>query len=236
MIEISKSEERGTTERELVCCKHSFSFADYRNEARMSFHYLRVANEDVLLPGGSMPAHPHQNIEILTYVVSGQLSQKDSFGKITVVEQEQVQLVSAGTGILHEEFNAQKDGETRYWQFLVFPHSKGLSPTHEIKTLERKQRENSLVCIASPGGRDNSMIINQRVRVYLGHLDDQRISQYPLEPGRVAWMQIFGGILKVNQVKVSAGDSLSISEETLLNIQSEQDDSEFILFDMLPSE
>ena len=235
MITIRKGIERGLSESEQERCYHSFSFGEYRDEDHMGFSSIRVLNEMQLEPGGVIDTHPHQNIEILTYVIDGELEQKDSLEKVEKIGTREIQLASAGTGILHSECNSSKKEPVSFWEIWIYPHAKGLAPTVQRLKVDLNENQNELVCAVSSDGRDKSLIINQKATIYFGLLGKDRITQFKPKDDSEIWVQLMSGTLRVNDVELAEKDGASILDEEELSLQALDESTEFMLFECVKS-
>jgi redox-sensitive bicupin YhaK (pirin superfamily) len=233
MITIRPSAERGHANHGWLDTNFSFSFADYYDPKHMGFRDLRVINEDVISGGRGFGMHPHRDMEILTYIIDGELSHRDSMGRGATIQRNDVQRMSAGTGLMHSEAN-QSQKPVHLLQIWLLPDAEGLKPSYEDKTFAHEEKHNRLLLIASRDGRDGSTTINQNASVYASVLDSGKSVEAQLEPGRHAWVQLISGQLNVNGTKLEKGDGAAISGETALRIGSTSGNgaAEFILFDL----
>jgi redox-sensitive bicupin YhaK (pirin superfamily) len=231
MITIRKSNERGHANHGWLDTQFSFSFADYYDPQFMGFRDLRVINEDRIEPGQGFPKHGHRDMEIITYMISGELSHRDSMGNGETVHPSEVQRMTAGTGVLHSEYSSPTD-RTHLLQIWILPEKRNLQPGYEQKKFSASDKEGTLRLIASRGGDDGSIHINQDVRLYASIMKSGEELKYELASERHAWIQLISGSLEVNGETLEAGDGAAISEETALTIKSRADGSEFLLFDL----
>ena len=231
MITIRRSNERGHANHGWLDTNFTFSFADYYDPQFMGFRDLRVINEDRIEPGQGFPKHGHRDMEIITYMISGELSHRDSMGNGETIHPNEVQRMTAGTGVLHSEYSSPTD-RTHLLQIWILPEKQNLQPGYEQKEFAPEQKHGRLRLIASRGGDDGSVHINQDVRLYASILKDGEQVDHTLAAGRHAWIQLISGSLEVNGKKVDAGDGAAISEETSLTIKANSDGSEFLLFDL----
>jgi redox-sensitive bicupin YhaK (pirin superfamily) len=241
MITVRKSSERGHANHGWLDSRHSFSFADYHDPAHMGFGNLRVINEDRIAPGSGFGTHGHRDMEIVSYVLDGALAHKDSMGNggegdsnSGVIRPGDVQRMSAGTGVLHSEFNHSPDELVHLLQIWIFPDKSGLKPSYEQKTFSTEEKLNRLRLVASPDGREGSVTIHQDVRFYAGLLEPGKSVAHHLAPGRGAWIQVTSGAVEVNGKRLRAGDGASVEDEKRLEIigRGEKGTSEFLLFDL----
>ena len=233
MITIRPSEERGHANHGWLDTHYSFSFSDYYDPKHMGFRDLRVINEDRVSAGRGFGKHPHRDMEILTYIIDGELSHRDSMGRGATIKQNDVQRMSAGTGVMHSEVNQSK-APVHLLQIWLLPEAEGLKPSYEDRTFSREEKQNQLRLIASHDGRDGSTTINQDASVYASLLDSGKSVELELKRGRHAWVQLIRGWLDVNGTKLEKGDGAAISGETALHIASTGGNgaAEFLLFDL----
>jgi len=230
-IVLRPSSERGHSNHDWLNSYHTFSFADYYDLAHMDFRTLRVINEDRIKGGTGFGAHPHNNMEIVSYVISGGLEHKDSIGNKTVILPDEVQIMSAGTGVVHAEMNHFKDQETHFFQIWIMPEKKGIRPNYGQKSFKNEFSKQNLVLVVSKDKREGSIGINQDADIYIGRLKSQDVVNFKIRTDRHIWIQMIKGSAEINNVNVKAGDGLSISNEKALAI-SAKEKSEFILFDL----
>jgi redox-sensitive bicupin YhaK (pirin superfamily) len=231
MIQIRKSRQRGHFDYGWLETYHSFSFASYYDRNNMGFRALRVINEDRVKPGEGFANHPHDDMEIISYVIDGALEHKDSKGNGSVVRRGEVQRMSAGTGIMHSEFNHSATDMVHFLQIWILPEEKNLPPSYQQKEYANRLVPNQLCLIASRSGSDDSVVIHQDANIYVCVTYKGNELGYSIPDHRNSWIQIVDGILGVNGNEMHAGDGCAISEERQLAIHSYQD-SEFILFDL----
>lgn len=231
MINIRRSNERGHANHGWLDTNFTFSFADYYDPAFMGFRDLRVINEDRIEPGQGFPKHGHRDMEIITYMISGELSHRDSMGNGETIHPNEVQRMTAGTGVLHSEYSSPTD-RTHLLQIWILPEKQNLQPGYEQKVFARDDKKGKLRLIASRGGDDGSMHINQDVRLYASVLSSGERITYDLAEGRHAWIQLITGGLEVNGEKLEPGDGAAISDEHALELNSLANDTEFLVFDL----
>lgn len=229
MIKIRKSEERGHADHGWLQARHSFSFADYYDPGHMHFRSLRVINEDRVAPGHGFPPHPHRDMEILTYVISGQLAHRDSMGNGRVIEAGQLQYMSAGSGVQHSEMNPSKIDPVHLLQIWILPNVQGAEPRYA--EWGPVARQAPLTLVASPDGSDGSMSIRADVRVHVLRLAAGERLSAPLAAGRHAWVQVFAGSAHVNGHLLGAGDAAGISAESSVEFAAENG-LEALVFDL----
>lgn len=231
MYKIRKAADRGTTKNNWLDSKHTFSFAGYYDLNNMGFGPLRVINDDIVAPGGGFGLHPHDNMEIISIVLSGELQHKDSMGHKEVLHPGEIQKMSAGTGVFHSEYNNSDKEPVHFLQIWIMPSKRNILPSYSQKFFPDMLNEFAL--IASPDGRENSFKIVQDVFVYQTILEKEKILNYQVAKNRIIWIHIAKGQVNINNTKLSTGDGLGIKdEEVLLNITSISDTSNIILFDM----
>ena len=231
MIEVIKSDTRGFADHGWLKARHTFSFAEYHNPERVRFGPLRVINEDRIAPAQGFGTHPHRDMEILTYPISGAIEHRDSMGNGTVINAGEVQRMTAGTGVQHSEFNHSADDELHLLQIWIFPEQKNLDPGYEQKEFSREDKLNQLRLIASRDGRDESITVHQDVSLYASVLEAGSTLAHPTSPARKIFVQIVDGEVSVNDETLTAGDGVQIRDEDLVTIVATTD-TEFLLFDM----
>ena len=230
MITPRHGSERGHANHGWLDSYHTFSFADYYDPKHMAFRSLRVINEDRVVGGKGFGTHPHQDFEIISYVVSGTLKHEDSMGHAAIMKAGEVQRISAGTGIEHSEFNYSRTEPVHFLQIWLLPNRKGLPPDYAQRSFTGA-RSNALTLACSSGGSRHSIKINQDVELYIGKLDAKGMVNYPIRKERHAWIQLIDGDLVVNETELSPGDGASVSEERELSFASEMR-AHFLLFDL----
>lgn len=231
MINIRRSKERGHANHGWLDTNFTFSFADYYDPRFMGFRDLRVINEDRIEPAQGFPKHGHRDMEIITYVISGEVSHQDSMGNGETIRPHEVQRMTAGTGVLHSEYSSETD-KTHLLQIWILPEKKNLRPDYEQKIFSPEEKQGKLRLIASRGGDDGSVHINQDVSLYASILKGGEEVSHDLTEGRHAWIQLISGSLKLNGQTLNAGDGAALSEETALSVKSLEDKTEFLLFDL----
>lgn len=232
MITVRPSAERGYFDHGWLKTYHSFSFDQYHDPRYMGFHSLRVINQDRVAPGQGFGMHRHKNMEILTYVISGSIKHNDSLGNEYLVKPGEIQRMSAGTGIQHSEVNPSVTEWLELLQIWLHPNTLNLSPSYEQKTIQRIN--NQLTLLASPTGEQNSVLIHQDAKLYLGVITTASKITYPAIAARHYWIQVIKGELTVNTQLLSAGDGAGISDEATIEISNATKDNsvEFLLFDL----
>ncbi len=231
MITLRKSEDRGHANHGWLDSHFSFSFADYHDPACMGFRSLRVINEDFIQPGTGFGTHPHQDMEIITYVLQGAVQHKDSMGNGSVIRPGEVQRMTAGTGITHSEFNPSDTELLHLLQIWIVPQAKGLEPGYEQRSFSERSRQNQLRLVASSDGRDDSVLVHQDMRMHACLLAAGKELSHELAKGRGAWLQVCSGSLSLNGHALAAGDGAAVEEEGELLLRAETD-CELLLFDL----
>ncbi len=232
MITVRPAAERGTADLGWLDSRHTFSFGDYYDPKQMGFGPLRVINEDRVRPGAGFDTHGHKDMEIISYVLEGALEHKDSIGTGSVIRPGDVQIMSAGTGIRHSEFNHSKTEPVHFLQIWVLPDRRGLAPRYDQKTFAESEKRGQLRLVGSPDGRDGSILIHQDVEIYDALLGMSDTVRRPLPAGRKSWVQVVRGAVDVNGKAAGAGDGIAIEGEAALTITSRADGSEILVFDL----
>ena len=231
MITIRRSNERGHANHGWLDTNFTFSFADYYDPGFMGFRDLRVINEDRIEPGQGFPKHGHRDMEIITYMISGELSHRDSMGNGETIHPDEVQRMTAGTGVLHSEYSSPTD-RTHLLQIWILPEKQNLQPGYEQKLFSREDKQGKLKLIASRGGDDGSVHINQDVRLFASVLKEGESVSHGLANDRHAWIQLISGSLDVNGKRLEAGDGAAITAERELKLNALENNTEFLLFDL----
>ena len=231
MIKIRRSNERGHANHGWLDTQFTFSFADYYDPKFMGFRDLRVINEDFIEADQGFPKHGHRDMEIITYMISGELSHRDSMGNSDTIRPNEVQRMTAGTGILHSEYSSPTD-KTHLLQIWILPEENSLTPSYEQKLFSSEEKQGKLRLVASRGGDDGSVHINQDVKLYASILKNGEEISYDFTEDRQAWVQLISGSLDVNSEILNAGDGASVSEEMVLNLKAVDKNTEFLLFDL----
>lgn len=231
MISLRKSQDRGYADHGWLKSYHSFSFADYYDPKHMGFGNLRVINEDHIAPGRGFGTHGHKDMEIVTYVVSGNLAHKDSMGNVKGIPPGDVQRMSAGTGVEHSEFNHAEGQTTHLLQIWIEPNVRGIAPGYEQKTFSEADKRGKLRLVASNGGTDGSITIHADARIYAALLDGQETAQLLLNPARKAYIQLVRGAIEVNGQPMVQGDAALVQSESNLEL-SNGNDAEVLVFDL----
>jgi len=231
MITVRRSEERGGGNHGWLNTRHTFSFSDYWDPRWMGFRSLRVINEDRVAPASGFGTHPHSDMEIITYVLEGQLEHKDSLGTGSVILPGDGQRITAGRGIRHSEFNPSKTEQVHFYQIWILPGEKGLEPSYEQKTFPEDEKHGKLRLIASPDAKHGSVKINQDARLYVTLLNPGEEVTHTFGRNRHGWVQVAKGSVEVNGKFLTAGDGAAISDENKIAFKAEED-SEVLLFDL----
>lgn len=231
MLHVRRAADRGAADYNWLKTAYTFSFSSYYDPDYMGFRDLRVMNEDVVAPSRGFPKHPHSDMEIITYVLSGALEHRDDLGNVSVLKAGELQRMTAGTGIRHAEANPSSVDPVHLYQIWVFPEREGLEPGYEQKGFPEADRQGAWQVVASPDGRDGSLVIHQNVSIFLANLDPGRTLERPIAPGRHAWVQVIRGPVVVNGETLETGDGLAVSDVPSLSFEAEGA-SEILLFDL----
>jgi len=233
MLTIRKSNERGHADHGWLDSYHSFSFADYYDPAHMGYRSLRVINEDWVAEGRGFGAHPHRDMEILTYVLSGRLAHKDSMGHTEELGANEIQKMTAGTGVVHSEFNPSETEPVHLLQIWVVPEARGLTPAYEQYKFEPEEKLDRFKVLAAREPVAGAATIHQDVKVSVAELTPGKALTYPLGSKRHAWLQVIRGEVSANGKALSAGDAVAVDDEKELNLTgSGTSNSEVLLFDL----
>ncbi|MFC1765690.1 pirin family protein [Planctomycetota bacterium] len=230
-LTIRKAEDRGHADHSWLNSRHSFSFANYYDPKHLGFHSLRVINDDRVAPGKGFDTHPHQDMEIISYVVEGELEHKDSLSNGSIIHPHDVQRMSAGTGVQHSEFNPQQDKAVHFLQIWITPAQKGDQPSYEQKAFPIEEKLNRLRLVVSPNGEEGSVSIGQDAKVYATVLEAEQKIRHALDPNRHLWVQIVQGEVTVNSQILKTGDGVAIENTDSLTLAG-IDDSELMVFDL----
>jgi redox-sensitive bicupin YhaK (pirin superfamily) len=233
MLTVRKSQDRGHADHGWLQSYHSFSFAGYHDPEHMGFGNLRVINEDRIAPGMGFGTHGHRDMEIISYVLSGELAHKDSMGNVKGIPPGDVQRMSAGTGVQHSEFNHAQGQTTHFLQIWLLPDVQGIAPGYEQKTFTDAEKRGTLRRVASPDGAEGSVKVNADATLYAGLFDGAESAHLALDPARKAYVHLVRGSLKANGQALSAGDAALIERETALALSDGQD-AEVLVFDLAP--
>jgi redox-sensitive bicupin YhaK (pirin superfamily) len=231
MIRIRPAEARGTSRLDWLDSKHTFSFADYVDPKQMGFRTLRVINEDRVAPAKGFGTHPHRDMEIVSYVLEGAIEHKDSMGNGSVIQPGDVQRMTAGTGVMHSEFNPSPTEPVHFLQIWIQPERRNLEPGYEQKRFPESERQGRLRLVASPDGAGGSLTIHQDAKIFSALLKPGERVAYALPAGRHAWVQLARGSLAVNGEALEAGDGAAIDDESEIALTA-KNASELLLFDL----
>lgn len=230
MLTIRKADERGHADHGWLNAYHTFSFADYHDPQHMGFRSLRVINDDTIAPGGGFGTHPHRDMEIITYVLSGALEHKDSMGNGRVIRPGEFQYMAAGTGVDHSEFNPLPDQSTHLLQIWMLPDQRGHEPRYAEKSFSGAAT-GKLHLVASQAGRDASIAIHQDADLWLAKLESGDTVAHSLRAGRHAWLHAAEGEVEMNGHRLTGGDAAAVSDEQALNLKATER-SQVLLFDL----
>ncbi len=231
MIDVIRSDSRGAADHGWLKSKHTFSFADYHNPSMMGFGKLRVINEDWIEPGMGFGTHPHRDMEIVTYMIDGALAHKDSMGNGSVIRPGELQRMTAGTGVLHSEFNHSKKDRAHLLQIWILPERNGLDPGYEQKLFDVTDKRNKWRLIGSRDGRAGSLTIHQDVNLYSTLLDEDTTIGFDFEGRRRGFIQVVKGAIEIDEQALAAGDAAATVDQESLTITGVEP-SELLLFDM----
>ncbi len=231
MIRVRKSEERGKADHGWLKSSFSFSFDQYYDPEHMSFGPLRVMNEDHIEEGKGFGMHPHSDMEIITYLISGQLEHRDSMGNGEVLNRGEVQTMTAGSGLRHSEFNPSSESPSHLIQIWIVPNERGLTPAYQQKVFTDEMKQNRLQAIASPDGRDGSLPINQDATIHASLLEKEKEILYTFGSDRSGWLQLISGKVSIDGVELAEGDGAAITGESEVKVTA-LEDAEFLFFDL----
>lgn len=232
MINIRKSNKRGHANHGWLDSRFTFSFADYYDPEHVHFRTLRVMNDDHIAGGGGFPKHPHRDMEIVTYVLDGALEHRDSMGNGSVIRPGDVQYMSAGTGVMHSEYNASETEPVHLYQIWMLPEKSGLKPTYDQKTFDAQEKRGKLRLVASPDGREGSVKIRQNNELYATLLAPGETAHHKLQPERYAYVQVARGSVKLNGESLEEGDGAEIFGEDAIELMGVKD-AEVLFFDLV---
>ena len=231
MNSVRRSNERGQADHGWLKSFHSFSFADYFDPQHVEFGPLRVINEDRVQPGGGFGTHSHRDMEIISYVLSGELAHKDSLGNGSVIRPGDVQRMSAGSGIRHSEFNPSSGEPVHFLQIWIQPNAFSIAPSYEEKRFPDAEKRGQLRLVASPDRAQGSVLIHQDARLYVGMFDGEERAELPLAAGRRAYVHVARGALEANGVALAAGDALKVTDANVVTLNGGRD-AEVLVFDL----
>jgi quercetin 2,3-dioxygenase len=231
MLTLRKSQDRGFADHGWLKSFHSFSFAGYYDPQHMGWGNLRVINEDRIAPGTGFGAHGHRDMEIISYVLSGELAHKDTLGNIKGIPPGDVQRMSAGRGVMHSEFNHAKDQATHFLQIWIEPNVTGIEPSYEQKRFGDADKRGKLRLVASPDAAEGSVLVHADARLYAGLFDGAERAALQLATGRKGYVHLVRGNLHVNGKALAAGDAAQLQDETQITLDQGQD-AEVLVFDL----
>jgi quercetin 2,3-dioxygenase len=238
VITLRRAGERGHADLGWLSSYHTFSFADYYDPAHMGFRALRVINQDRVQGGHGFPMHPHREMEIISYVLEGALEHEDTMGKRAVLRPGEVQVISAGTGMAHSEYNPSPEAPVHFLQIWIIPQRRGVAPRYQQRPFPDAERRGRLRLVASGSGRDGSLSIYQDAEVYATVLGPDETASLPLAPGRHAWVHVARGALRLNGERLEAGDGAALDDEAELTLTGEPaasgaaEPAEAVVFDL----
>lgn len=230
MITVRHKDERGIANFGWLDSRHTFSFGHYYDPQQMGFASLRVINEDKVIPAKGFGTHGHRDMEIISYVLAGELAHQDSMGNGSIIRPGDLQRMSAGTGVRHSEYNASDTNPVHFLQIWIMPEQTRLQPSYEEKNFSQIER-GKLTLVGSQDGRENSVTIHQDVNLYLGSFGQSDRLTYQIQPNRAVWLQVTKGEVQLNERLLQAGDGAAITDETAIAIAGTSQD-EILLFDM----
>ena len=231
MLKVRKSNERGGANFGWLNSQHTFSFGSYQDSAHMGVGPLRVINEDHVQAGRGFESHGHKNMEIISYVLDGALEHKDSMGNGSVLRYGDVQRMSAGSGVVHSEFNHSKTEQVHFLQIWIIPNTANDAPGYEEKHFDAASKQGKLRLIASPDGREGSVSLRQEASIYAAILDGADAVEHSIAPGRQLYVHVIRGKVKVNGIDVSGGDAVHVDKEAGISL-TDATDSEVLVFDL----
>jgi redox-sensitive bicupin YhaK (pirin superfamily) len=235
MFDVRKSNSRGVANHGWLNSKHTFSFGQYYDPTQQGFSDLRVINDDQVQPSRGFGTHSHNNMEIFTYVLTGALAHKDSMGTGSVIKPGDVQMMSAGTGISHSEFNASEAELVHFLQIWVVPNQQGVKPRYQQVHFDEASKRGRLRLIISPEGEDGSLSVYQDAKVYAGLFDGDETAEYHLAANRYAYIHVARGELEINGYKFEAGDGVRVRKQDVISFSNGKQ-AEVLLFDLRPNE
>ena len=233
MLTLRKADERGHADHGWLRSRFSFSFAEYQDPQHVHFGPLRVINDDYIAPGQGFGMHGHKDMEIVTYVLEGAVAHKDSLGNSGNIVPGEVQRMSAGRGIMHSEFNPNADQRTHLLQIWIIPDRTGGAASYEQTMFPEAEKRGKLRLVASPDGANGSVTIQQNARLFAGLFDADESATHTLASGRMAYVHVARGAVRVNGVALSAGDAVKIENETMVRLENGEH-AEVLLFDLAP--
>lgn len=231
MLTTRRNQERGVSNFGWLDSRHTFSFGHYHDPEYMGFRTLRVINEDRVEPGKGFGTHPHDNMQILSYVVDGAIEHNDSMGNGSRVVPGELQRMTAGTGVTHSEFNPSSTDPLHFLQIWILPEEKGLEPGYEQRAFPLDEKRGNFMLVASRNGREGSLSVYQDVSLYAGRFNEDQSTEHEFAPGRNGWIQVVRGSVLANGEELEAGDGAAVSDEETLELRALKD-AEVLLFDL----
>jgi redox-sensitive bicupin YhaK (pirin superfamily) len=231
MIDIIRSDSRGSADHGWLKSRHTFSFADYHNPSMMGFASLRVVNEDWIEPGQGFGTHPHRDMEIVTYMIDGALEHKDSMGNGSVIRPGELQRMTAGTGVSHSEFNHSSEEQAHLLQIWILPERNGLEPGYEQKLFPSEDKRNQWKLVGSPDGREGSLTIHQDISLLSTELDIGTELGHHFEDERRGFLQVVRGAIEIDGQTLTSGDAVAMQQQNSISVRATAE-AELLLFDM----
>jgi redox-sensitive bicupin YhaK (pirin superfamily) len=230
-MQVRKADDRGRAEFGWLDSRHTFSFGEYYDARHMGFRTLRVINDDRVAPGRGFGTHPHRDMEIVSYVLDGELAHKDSMGNGSIIRPGDVQRMTAGSGVLHSEHNPSRTNGVHFLQIWILPEKRNLEPGYEQKAFALDEKKGTLQLVASRDGRDGSVTVHQDIALYAGRFDAGQEASVSIAKGRGAWVHVARGRATVNGTTLAEGDGAAIEEETSVHVRAD-DQAEVLVFDL----
>ena len=231
MITVRRAEDRGHAQRPWLQSHHTFSFGEYQDPRHVRVGPLRVLNDDVVAPGGGFPTHRHQDAEVITYVLSGAVEHKDSEGNHGIIRPFEIQRMRAGRGIAHSEFNPSGEEPVHLLQIWILPDRQGIPPGYASKTFDPEARNGKFLPVITPDGRGDTVDVAQDATMYVSHLEPGEAASQPIQPGRLAFLHVATGAVRLGDRDLKAGDAVTLSEEDAVSVTAAEP-SELLLFDL----
>lgn len=232
MLSIRRSHERGHSQHSWLNSFHTFSFAEYYDPRFMGVSHLRVLNDDTVDPKAGFPTHSHQNMEIVSYVLEGALEHKDNMGNVSTIQAGEVQCMSAGTGVTHSEYNPSDTALTRFLQIWIVPREKHLTPSYSQQSYSKEERQGRLCLIASPNPEQSAVVIHQNVRLFNSLLAESESVEYAIHLGRVLYIHVAKGQVRINGQLLGEGDSATLHEDEKQVTVTGVESADILLFDL----
>lgn len=231
MLNIRRAEDRGHYRNEWLNSYHTFSFGEYHDSRFMGFRNLRVINEDRVIPGGGFDTHGHRDMEIISYIIEGSLRHQDSLGSGSIIQQGEVQRMTAGKGIRHSEFNASEKEGVHFLQIWITPETTGLEPGYSQQPIDKRIEQGNLTLIASGNAETDGLILNANAQIYAGILEQDAVVTHEFIDYSYGWLQVVSGNVSVEDETLTAGDGVAISGQNLLKMKA-IDQAEVVLFEL----